>query len=133
MERKFNILESPTKIDDAFEFLIDSYGYSVIQKLEESYTYYVRYEKGDRKVALNYDYKDNFFYFDLINGKNTPYPNDHDDKNIKPFFRLFQKYEPKIDLKKLQPDDNQYLEALELNAQLLRKYGEKVLKGEEWI
>lgn len=49
------------------------------------------------------------------------------------FSTIFKFYEPSIDLKKLQPQNRQCTEPIELNAKLLAKYGDKVLKAEEWI
>ena len=129
---QYNVLDVSKVIDEKFRFLISEYGYALTERRQENYGYYTVYERSQRKVYLGYDYRENFFYFILIRGKYTVYPNDHDQENIKPFFRLFEKYEADLE-KKIQPDDSQYLEALELNASLLKKYGDKVLKGEEWI
>lgn len=131
--RTYSILEYPIKVKEYFDFLTSEYGYDLVKEERRTFSYLNIYEKGNIRIYLNYDIRDNFYYFSLIRGKETRYPNDHDKENIKPFFHLFQKYEPDIVLKRLQPDDNQYLEALELNAQLLKKYGDRVLKEEEWI
>lgn len=131
--RKYNFYDTSVEIDSGFKFLITDYSYDLTEKRQERYGYITRYENGDRKVYLYYDYKENFFYFNLIRGKNTVYPNDFNQKNIKPFFRLFEKHEPGIDLNKLQPNDDQYMIALKLNVELLKKYGDGVLKGKEWV
>lgn len=131
--KTYSILEYPQKVREYFDFLINEYGYELIEDVHVTFGFITIYQRGDIRIHLYFEIPDKFYYFSLIRGKETRYPNDHDTENIKPFFRLFQKYEPDIDLKKLQPDQNQYLESLELNAQLLKKYGASVLKGEEWI
>ncbi len=120
-------------LNEKFSFLVNDYGYELAEKREENYGYFARYEKDERRVHIAYDYKDNFFYFSIVRGRNTIYPNDADQENIKAFYRLFEKYDPEMDFNKLQPDENQYLDALELNVSLLKEFGDRVLKGEEWI
>ena len=61
------------------------------------------------------------------------YPNDNDRVNIKPFHALIFKYKVNLDYKKLHPDNFQYLDALKLNADLLKNYGDNILKGEAWF
>lgn len=133
--RTYKFTNSPKEIKDFFQFLINDYNFYIkeesITNFGPRYIYINR--KGDIKVKLNYDYKDNFYYFEIIKGKDTKYPNDSDNQNIKPLFRLAQKYDASFDIKKLQPDDNQYLEALKMNAEMLKKYGDKILRGEEWF
>ena len=129
----FNLLESVDTIKSEFSFLISEYGFEIVEESSTNKGVNYHYGNGKVRIDLTYDYRENFFYFKLIRGKNTQYPNDRDFENIKPFFRLTEKYEPTLPPNKLQPDENQYREALKLNAEVLKKYGDKILKGEEWF
>jgi hypothetical protein len=131
--RTYSVVEYPKYEEEYFNFLITEYGYNLTENKKVTFGFIATYQKGDVRIHLDYETRDDFFYFTLIRGRDTKYPNDFDNENIKPFFRLFEKYEPKSVIDKLQPDDKQYLESLKLNADLLKKYGDKVLKGEEWI
>lgn len=131
--RSYRASDATNALNEKFSFLVDDYGYELAEERKENYGYFARYEKGNRRVHIAYDYKDNFFYFSIVRGRNTIYPNDADRENIKAFYRLFEKYDPEMDFNKLQPDENQYLDALEFNVSLLKQFGDRVLKGEEWI
>jgi len=130
--RNYNVTNYPREAEEAFDYLIEKYGYSMKFK-ETTFGYLLIYSNKSSVLNLNYDCRDNFYYFDLIRGKDTEYPNDLDNENIRPLFKLVQKHDPNFDVRKLQPNDDQYLEALKLNAIMLKKYGDKVLKGEEWF
>lgn len=119
-------------MEETFRFLITDYGFEEASREQDNMGFTLLYLNEDRQVRLYYDYRDNFFYFYIIKGINTVYPNDT-DKNILSFYNLFQHFEPSIDLERLEPDEEQYQRALTLNAQLLKKYGDKLLKGEEWL
>lgn len=119
-------------MEETFRFLITDYGFEEASREQDNMGFTLLYLNEDRQVRLYYDYRDNFFYFYIIKGINTVYPNDT-DKNILSFYNLFQHFEPSIDLKRLEPDEEQYQHALTLNAQLLKKYGDKLLRGEEWL
>jgi len=130
---EFNILESIDDIKNEFAFLESEYNFTLIEKKSTNKGITYHYSNNMIRINLNYDYRENFFYFSLISGKDTQYPNDSDFKNIKPFFKLIQKYDQDFNLNKLQPDVHQYKEALKLNVKMLKKYGDKVLRGEEWF
>lgn len=129
----FNLLESVTDIKNEFSFLMSDYGFEIIEERFTNKGVNYLFGNGKVRVDLTYDYRENFFYFKIIRGKDTKFPNDHDFENIKPFFKLTEKFEPNLNPNKLQPDENQYREALKLNAEVLKKYGDKILKGEEWF
>ena len=78
---------------------------------------------------MNYDIREQRFIFKIIHGKNTPVHSDRDNSNIKMFWNYLNINRA---YKKTQPDETQYLDSLKLNADLLQKYGNKLLKGEEW-
>jgi len=131
--RNYSVIDYPIKQKELFEFLITDYGFKLTEELDADFSYISEYKKKGIRIHLDYDHKDNFFYFKLIRGDDTKFPNDQDTENIKTFLELFQKYVPNLDVYKLLPDDKQYLKSLERNAILLRKYGDKVLRGEEWF
>jgi hypothetical protein len=113
--------------------LIRDYNFILIDEVETDFDFISIYRKPGIRIHLDYDVRDNFFYFTLIRGDDTRFPNDKDKENIKSFLMLFKKYDPNFDSKKIQPDDKQYIKSLEQNAILLRKFGDKVLKGDEWF
>lgn len=129
---------NPEAIRKAFQFLVDEYGYTVVRDEEFShedrpYAFMLEYTGNDRRVLLNHDYKENFFYFKIIRGLETPYPNDADFENIIPFLKIFKTFDPLFDPRSIHPDDKTCAEAAELNAQLLKKYGASILRGEDWL
>lgn len=128
----------PDDIRHTFRFLVDEYGYSITRDEEElhgdrPYAFVIEYAGNRRRVQLVYDYQENFFYFSIIRGLNTRYPNDHDNENILIFLRLFRSFDPTIQMAALQPNHQTAVEAAAMNAKLLRQYAPKILKGEEWI
>jgi len=131
--RTYSVTDYPKKHKDLFNFLVGEYGFEMTNEIKTDFSYISEYTWQDIRIVFNYDTKDNFFYFTLIRGARTKYPNDKDRENIRPLIALFQKFEPNIDVRKLMPDDAQYLAALEQTAALLRKHGANVLKGFEWF
>lgn len=130
--KKFSVLGYPQSAKRAFSFLWKELGFSV-QEEDFGAAYRISYGKGDIRIILDYDFKDNFFYFVIIRGKNTQFPNDMDRENIKTFYEFAQKFEPGTNAKKLQPDEDQYLDALNANAHLLKVHGKLILAGREWF
>ena len=129
---------NPAAIREAFRFLVDDFSYSIVNDEElfhgnRPYAFMIEYTGNERRIRLSHDYKENFFYFVIIRGLNTQYPNDNDSENIISFSRLFKSSEPSLELKALQPDNQTCAEAASLNAQFLRKYASGILRGEEWI
>jgi len=127
---------NPDAIREAFRFLVDDFHYSIIRDEElfhdqRRYGFIIEYAGKDLRVHLAHDYKESFFDFVLIRGLATRYPNDYDRVNIITFWRLFKSYEPSLELKALQPVGRTCAEAALINAQLLRRYGSKILRGEE--
>ncbi|MFC1643494.1 hypothetical protein ACFL1F_00225 [Chlamydiota bacterium] len=124
----YSILDYNKNREKFFDFLIKDYNFNIIEDVERTFSFLTIYEKNNIRIRLEYDFRDNFFYFKLIRGKDTKYPNDHDKTNIITFLDLFAEMEPGIDLKQFEPDNHQYLKSLELNAVYLKKYGNKILK-----
>ena len=131
--RKYSVIDYLEKQNECFKFLIADYHFKLVKEKEADFDFVSEYRKKGIRVHLDYDIRDNFFYFTLIKGDDTKFPNDEDKENIKSFLTFFMRYDPKIDSKLIQPDDKQYLESLKRNASLLKKYGDKILKGEEWF
>lgn len=116
-----------------FDFLTTEYDFTLSEERKTDFSYITDYRKKGLRIHFNYDTKDNFFYFVLIRGDNTQFPNDKDNENIKPLLALFKAHEPNLDIKIVLPDDKQYLDSLKRTAELLKKYGDKILKGTEWF
>lgn len=132
--KKYN----PEAIRLAFQFLVDEFGYTVSRDEELShegqpYAFEIEYVGNERRVSLIHDYRENFFYFKIVRGLNTQYPNDSDLENIIPFIKVFRTFEPSLNLKDVQPNGRTCAEAAQLNAQLLKKYASNILQGKEWI
>ena len=128
----------PGEIREAFKFLIDEFGYRIDRdevSLHGSrpYAYVLEYSGNDRRVRLVHDYKEEFFYFVLIRGVNTPYPNDSDRVNIVSFLEVFLSFDPSLDPEVIQPHSKTCGEAALLNARLLREHAADILRGNSWI
>jgi hypothetical protein len=124
----FNLLDSIEDIKKEFAFLVEDYNFNLIKESSTNKGVTYLYYKGEIRINLYYDYRENFFYFEIIKGKETQIPNDKDFKNIIPFYKFVQSYEPSFDINKLQPDDYQYIDALKINALAIRKYGDKMFR-----
>jgi|688.fasta_scaffold03043_4 hypothetical protein len=130
--RNYSLENYPSNVEINFKFLINEYGFDIIEKKEREFSYLFVFERGDIKVILNYDYMDNFFYFSIINGKNKHYK-DEDSENSLTFYDLAKFKDSEFKLEDIQPNDEQYLTSLKNNATILKKYGHDILIGEEWI
>lgn len=128
--REFSYKGSPEAIKEAFSFLKTDLGFEIIEENLSNYGPHFIYSKDDFRLSLIYDYKENFFYFDMIKGKDTLYPNDNDVNNIRPLFRFFEKHG--VSMGDLQPDNYQYQKSLKLNAELLRKYQLEIFSKDTW-
>lgn len=99
---------NPEAIRKAFQFLVDEYGYTVVRDEEffhedRPYAFMLEYTGNDRRVLLNHDYKENFFYFKINRGFETPYPNDADFENINPFLKIFKTFDLLFDPRSIHP------------------------------
>lgn len=129
---------NPTVIRDTFRFLVDEFGYTIVRDEElfhedRPYAFEIEFAGNGRRVNLTYDYMENFFYFSIIRGINTRFPDDNNRENIVSFWRLFGFFDAALELKALQPHGQTCVEAANMNAKLLRKYAAKILRGEEWV
>lgn len=120
------------EIIDAFRFLITK-GFAIIKLQDSNAGSMVELSNESIRVHLLFDYKDYFFYFSLIRGKETQYPNDFDKENILPFSKIGSKYISSFDPQTLNPNFHENsLSALQNNAALLENYGQLLLEGQEW-
>ncbi len=107
-------------LDQNFSFLEKDWGFEKIRSEELNYGSYLEFSKEKLIIYLGYDYKDNFFYFEFKRNKERF-----------PIMLLFKEKEPKLDLKRFEPDDFQYKDALMLNIQYLKKYKEDIFRMAE--
>lgn len=115
--KKDKLIDAYNFINENFSFLEVDWSFKKITSDNFNYACIVEYKKGNLLVRLNYDYKDNFFYFKFLK----------DIESIT-FLDFFQQKEPDLDWKILEPDDLQYKDALMLNVQYFKKYKEDILK-----
>jgi len=130
--------DCPSEIRGAFKFLVEEFGYrierdEVLFHGSRPYGYVLEYTGNDRRVDLVHDYKEDFFYFKIIRGVDTPYPNESDRENIIGFPKVFLSFDPSFDPSILQPRNKTCAEAAQLNARLLKEYAVEILKGNEWV
>jgi hypothetical protein len=131
----------PTSIRQAFIFLVNEFGYSIVRDEElfhenRPYGFVVEYAGNKRKVNLNYDYKENFFYFSISrinNGFFEQISNFGARETSIIFWELFKHFEPSLELEAIQPNGQTCEEAALVNAQLLKKYASDILRGEKWV
>jgi hypothetical protein len=128
-------VRNPNAIRQAFQFLVDEFGYSITRDEElfhddRAYTYVIEYVGNKREIHLCHDYKENFFYFEIIkvDGWNLIR-----NKRSTIFWKLFEHFEPSIELRTIQPNGQTCEEAVLMNAKLLKKYASNVLLGKEWV
>jgi len=131
-------VSNPAAIREAFRFLVDEFGYSISRDEEffnedRPYAFVIDYVGNRRRIHLNHDYKENFFYFNISIEFTTQYPNDNNLESNIIFWKLFKHFEPSLELKTIQPDGQACEKAALVNAQFLRKYASGILRGEEWI
>jgi hypothetical protein len=131
-DRKYSVEDYPKNEKKLFRFLVDDFNFKLKERKESGFSFISEYVTDAIRVRLNYDFREQHFSFYLIYGLLTKFPNDLDLKNIKMFWDLFALFEADFDYMKTQPDEHQYLESLELNASLLKKYGGDLLRGKIW-
>lgn len=131
-ERTYDVTEYLKYEKNLFKYLVDEYKFNRKVRKGLMFSYISEYKNKDIRVYLKYDFREQWLKFQLIRGKNTPDHSDRENPNIKMFWDLFEHFEPGFDYMRTQPDEKQYLDSLKLNAELLKKYGDKLLRGEEW-
>jgi hypothetical protein len=116
-----------------FEFLKDK-GFEVIKTEDSNIGTSVEFSNNLIRIHLVFDFKDFFYYFDIIKGKDTKSINENYFENKRTFWDLALKQNPNFDIEKLKPNkEDGSIKALKENAELLKKCGSKILSGEEWF
>ncbi len=119
-------------LKDEFDFLIKDYSFRVINEKQSNMESSVELSNDKIRIHLFFDFRDYFFYFSIIRGVETSFPNDGDDRNIKTFWDLAVRNS--FETEKLIPEkENGYKNALKYNVDLLKNYGHDILIGKEWI
>lgn len=117
----------------AFAFLQKGFGFELIENSFRHNTAQILYAKGERQVYIRLNFADAKLIFALLIGKDTQYKTHLDTEYVKDFYWLFKRHVPDLDWKQLHPENiEQWREAIEKNAALLRQYGEDILTGEKW-
>jgi hypothetical protein len=103
-------------------------GFILTTNMETNFSYIHEFRMPGIRLHFNYDIRDNFFYFVVIYGDGTVFPNDSDNVNIIPLMKIFKESNLTVNVKDLQPDENQYINALERNVEFLKKTFSQILK-----
>ena len=118
----------------SFRFLETEYGYAIEENTLKSNFHRVLYSKEHRKVYIFLDFNMEKGTFLLLNSIDTSYKKDLDTEYVRDFLWLFNRFEPERSWQSLQPATTGSWEStVALNAELLQRYGEGVLSGEEWF
>ncbi len=131
--RKYDVTNFLTYHNHFYNYLTTDLKFINTKQEKSGLNFINEYIRDEIRIRFNYDFKENYFYFYLIKGKDTKFPNDKDNKNIISFYELFNKFEPNFNNDKIQPDDKQYIISLENNSILLKKYLIGILNGSIWI
>src|SRR5438105_4446676 len=100
--------DSYIRTQEAFSFLVSDYDYDLVTSKDENFGFTLEYKRGEIRVYLYYDYRDNVFNFYLVRGAKTKIPNDLDFDNIKFLFDLFVKYDDTLNFDSFQPNEDGY-------------------------
>lgn len=121
-------------IRNSFRYLEVDFDFSVIESEESNTGLVIIYQNEFGKVGISCDYRDCEISVSLVQGKNTSFPNDEEYwKKIIPLEHLVEKNDSD-QIKNMKPITYEgYSEAIRVNANLLKTYGYKILKGEEWF
>ena len=76
--RKYSVINYSEKQKEYFKFLINDFNFKLMEDKETDFDFITEYRKRGIRVHLDYDIRDNFFYFTLtgvsgINRDNFPY------------------------------------------------------------
>ena len=122
-----------------FAYLRKEFGFSIAedQYHKDKFLCVVTYQKKWRNVKLIWDLQDDRFHFRVYRALLRLYNVlEHDYFHI---FALVKYHEPDFDISELSdityylPDLQVFDQKIAHNAELLRKYGSKILDGEEWF
>jgi len=118
-------------LESEFEFLKERYDFSLVDRHSSNMGFGLEYKNSKRWVILGYDYRDQDLTTLVVSDTKETYPKAK--HNVVDFATIFRFYEPTIVFRELWPHDRKCVEAIALNAKLLAKYGDRILRGTEWI
>jgi len=128
-----NISTSYLKFKNIFKFLETEYGFQIIHDVHRSLGFFIIYRNSFVKLGFSYDFRDNYFTFDLINGSDTVYP-DEDNSNIIDADTLYEKLDIKeFKVSNLHPNNFDFLGCFESIAKMLKIYCPLILNGKRNI
>ena len=103
-----------------FNFLTTEFGFVLASEQEKEAGVWLEYVKNDRHIRLGFELIESRFFYSLIQG----------EKHVM-FHEYFHRYDETINWPVLMPNFEDYEEALEKNATLLKKYGTPFLSEKE--
>lgn len=129
--KKWKVTTDDIKLQ--FVFLKD-FGFKIINEKNEGLYSCVTYKNQYRKILIDFEGLDFYFSVDIYKSPDTTYSDDgYETKDILSLLDLIKINDKDFDINRLIPIYKNGLDGeLELCAELLQKYGEKILKGEEW-
>ena len=126
-----------------FSYLLDEFDFSIVENQyhQSSSGCVVALQNQSRYVKLVWELKDGLFNFYVFRVLSNGKPASYKDYGIDQFmiFTLAKHYEPQIDMIAMtemnyyNPDVQVLDGKISANAKLLRKYGQEILKGNEWF
>ena len=126
-----------------FVYLLDDFGFSLVedQYHQDASTCVVTFQNQLRYIKLHWALRGSRLDFRvcrvLSDGKPAPYKDYDVDEFV--LAALAKYYEPEIDVEKLtamnyyNPDLQVLDEKISMNAKLLQKYGQEILRGSKWF
>lgn len=119
-----SFINYPNAVTSAFEFLVNDYGFKLVENRTELYGWFMSYKKQEpqRGIYLQYEFREERFKYILNDGKSEML-----------FWDYFHRFDPTIFWysEGLVPVGNAVVPAVEKNAALLKKYGHAFLSGKE--
>jgi len=122
-----------------FAYLCKEFDFSIVedQYHKDEFWCIVAFRKKWRYIKLIWDLRDDRFHFRIYRALLRPYNVlEHDYFHI---FALVKYHEPDFDIGDLSdiayylPDTQVFNQKIERNAELLHKYGSRILEGKEWF
>ena len=126
-----------------FAFLINSYNFNLIDDKYDNNgsSCIVSYKNEKRFVQLVWGFHDAQFYFSVhkVLKNNEHYPYNDKGEGFFYIFELAYLFEPDknwildLDIEATSPTKEILENKIQLNSNILKKYGDGILKGEQWF